>query len=82
MKAPWNIITPPGYSCLYLDPFLFQNKYFATWQGMIDTDAFNVNMDNSQIIFYPKTNNHFTIKEGTPLVKSYLIEERTGMHHI
>ena len=69
MKAPWNIITPPGYSCLYLDPFLFQNKYFATWQGMIDTDAFNVNMDNSQIIFYPKTNKNFTIKEGTPLVQ-------------
>lgn len=69
MKAPWNIITPPGYSCLYLDPFLFQNKYFATWQGMIDTDAFNVNMDNSQIIFYPKTNKDFVIKAGTPLVQ-------------
>jgi len=69
MKAPWNIITPPGYSCLYLDPFLFQNKYFATWQGMIDTDAFNVNMDNSQIIFYPRTDKDFTIKAGTPLVQ-------------
>ena len=69
MRAPWNIITPPGYSCLYLDPFLFQNTHFATWQGIIDTDTFNVNMDNSQIIFYPKTNKDFVIKEGTPLVQ-------------
>jgi len=67
MKNPWNIITPEGYSCLYLDPFLFQNKHFATWQGIIDTDSFNVNMDNSQIIFYPRTDKNFIIKEGTPL---------------
>lgn len=67
MRNPWNIITPPGYSCYYLDPFLFQNKYFATWQGIIDTDEFNVNQDNSQIIFYPRVNESFTIPKGTPL---------------
>jgi len=67
MRNPWNIITPEGYSCLYLDPFLFQNRYFATWQGIIDTDKFNVNQDNSQIIFYPRVNHSFTIKKGTPL---------------
>ena len=43
-----------GYSTYYVDPFLFQNEYFATWQGIIDTDEFNVNQDNSQIIFYLK----------------------------
>jgi|TARA_B110000483_G_C18102084_1_gene506221 hypothetical protein len=69
MRNAWNIITPEGYSCMYLDPFLFQNKYFATWQGIIDTDTFNVNQDNSQIIFYPKVNHNFTIKKGTPLVQ-------------
>ena len=66
-RNPWNIITPKGYSTYYVDPFLFQNKYFATWQGMIDTDKFNVNQDNSQIIFYPKVNHSFTIPSGTPL---------------
>ena len=34
---------------------------------MIDTDKFNVNQDNSQIIFYPKVNHSFTIPSGTPL---------------
>ena len=67
MSNPWNITTPPGYSCFYLDPFLFQNDYFATWQGIIDTDKFNVNKDNSQIIFYPKVNHSFVIKKGTPI---------------
>ncbi len=66
-RNPWNIITPKGYSTYYVDPFLFQNEYFATWQGIIDTDEFNVNQDNSQIIFYPKVNHSFTIPAGTPL---------------
>ena len=67
MRNPWNIVTPAGYSCFYLDPFLFQNKFFATWQGIIDTDKFNANMDNAQIIFYPKVDHGFTILKGTPL---------------
>lgn len=66
-RNPWNIKTPPGYSCFYLDPFLFQNKYFACWQGIIDTDTFNVGLDNAQIIFYPKVDHSFIIKKGTPL---------------
>jgi hypothetical protein len=67
MRNPWNITTPPGYSCLYLDPFLFQNKFFATWQGIIDTDKFNANYDNAQIIFYPRVGHSFVIPKGTPL---------------
>ena len=69
MRNAWNIITPKGYSCFYLDPFLFQNNHFATWQGVIDTDDFNINQDNSQIIFYPKVKHSFVIPKGTPLVQ-------------
>lgn len=67
MKNPWSITTPKGYSTFYLDPFLHQNRQFSTWQGIIDTDTFNKNMDNAQIIFYPKVNHSFTIYKGTPL---------------
>jgi|TARA_B110001454_G_C12678267_1_gene416802 hypothetical protein len=67
MKNPWNIVTPKGYSCFYLDPFLHQNKFFKTWQGIIDTDSFNKNIDNAQIIFYPVVSHSFIIKKGTPL---------------
>lgn len=67
MKNPWNIKTPKGFSCFYLDPFMHQNKYFKTWQGIIDTDTFNTNIDNAQIIFYPVVNHSFVIEKGTPL---------------
>ena len=53
-RNPWNIKTPEGYSTLYLDPFLHQNNFFSVWPGIIDTDKFNLKMDNAQIIFYPK----------------------------
>lgn len=69
MRNPWNVITPKGYSCFYLDPFLHQNKYFSTWPGIIDTDSFNINQDNAQIIFYPKVEKGFIIPKGTPLVQ-------------
>lgn len=69
MRNPWNIKTPEGYSTFYLDPFLHQNNYFSVWPGIIDTDKFNLNMDNAQIIFYPKVNHSFIIKKGTPLVQ-------------
>ena len=42
MRSAWNIITPKGYSCFYLDPFLFQNNHFATWQGVIDLSLIHI----------------------------------------
>lgn len=71
ITSNWNMITPEGYSVLFLDPFMFSNKYFACWQGVIDSDRFNINMDNAQIIFYPKVNHSFTIEAGTPLVQIF-----------
>ena len=67
LRAPWNVKTPPGYSCLYLDPFLHSNKFFSVWQGIIDTDKFRTNQDNAQMIFYPKVDHSFIIPKGTAL---------------
>lgn len=71
ISSYWNMKTPEGYSVLFLDPFLFQNKYFACWQGVIDTDGFNINLDNAQIIFYPKVDHSFVIPKGTPMVQIF-----------
>ena len=68
-KVPWAVITPPGYSCLYLDPFLHQNKYFRTWQGTMDTDMFNTLTDSTQVIMYPMHNKSFVIPKGTPVLQ-------------
>ena len=68
-KMDFLIETPKGTSCYYLDPFLFDNPYFTTWQGIIDTDRFNQITTNNQLIFYPKVNKSFIITKGTPLVQ-------------
>jgi hypothetical protein len=68
-RNPWNIQTPPGYSVLFLDPFLFTGRAFCVWQGIIDTDRFKNNQDNAQIILYPKVKESFVIKKGTPILQ-------------
>ena len=59
-----------GYSTLFLDPFLQANKFFSVWQGIIDTDTFNVNQDNAQMIFYSKVDHNFTIQKALHCVRS------------
>ena len=49
----------------YFDPFLFQNKWFPLPD--IDGDTFNKNLDNAQLILYPRQSKSFTIKKGTPI---------------
>lgn len=68
-KMDFLIKTPKGTSCYYLDPFLFDNPFFRTWQGIIDTDEFNQLTTNNMLIFYPKVDESFFIKKGTPLVQ-------------
>ena len=68
-KMDFLIETPKGTSCYYLDPFLFDNPYFSTWQGVIDTDKFNQITTNNNLIFYPKVDEPFIITKGTPLVQ-------------
>ena len=68
-KMDFLIKTPKGTSCYYLDPFLFDNPYLSTWQGIIDTDKFNQLTTNNILIFYPKVDESFIISKGTPLVQ-------------
>lgn len=68
-RVPWSVMTPPGYSCLYLDPFLHQNKYYRTWQGMMDTDMFNTGTDSTQIIMYPMCDDSFVIPKGSAVAQ-------------
>jgi hypothetical protein len=38
---PYSIITPPGYSSLFLPPLHRPNKIFTILQGLVDTDSYN-----------------------------------------
>ena len=63
-KMDFLIKTPKGTSCYYLDPFLFDNPYLSTWQGIIDTDKFNQLTTNNHLIFYPKVDESFIIPKS------------------
>ena len=51
--------------------FILTHFYFRTngsqHTGIIDGDTFNKNLDNAQLILYPRQSKSFTIKKGTPI---------------
>lgn len=64
---PWHIKTPPGYSCLFINPVHSSNKYFSILEGVVDTDKY------FNTINFPFVLNdiNFTgiIPVGTPVVQ-------------
>jgi len=69
---PWTIITPPGYSCLFLPPLNNSDDRFSIIPGIVDTDVFE-NPVNFPIIIngdkYPVLES--TVKAGTPYVQVF-----------
>ena len=68
IKNDWIIRTPPGYSCLILQPFYFFEKRYKLMSAIVDTDKYD-----TPIVFtgYPTTlpEIEITIKPGDPLVQ-------------
>lgn len=62
---PWVIKTPPGYSCLLMQPFDIENRNFTLLPGIVDTDTY----DNA-INFpgYVTADSDFKIDCGDPLM--------------
>lgn len=44
MDLPWHIKTPPGYSCLFTNPFN-RNSPFKIIDGIVDTDLYGQNVN-------------------------------------
>lgn len=63
-EVPWHIRTPPGYSCIFTDPFYNEHENFCISSGIIDTDRF---FYNGLVIIQPKKLESFIIPKGTPL---------------
>jgi len=63
-EVPWHIKTPPGYSCIFADPFYNEHENFCISSGIIDTDKF---FYNGLVIIQPKKLESFVIPKGTPL---------------
>lgn len=64
---PWHIVTPPGYSCLFLNPLNHQDTNFNFFTGIVDTDTYNDKVNFPFI--WTGGYGEFIIKKGTPLVQ-------------
>tara|TARA_R100001244_G_C5168673_1_gene131558 strand:+ start:900 stop:1658 length:759 start_codon:yes stop_codon:yes gene_type:complete len=67
---PFKIVTPPGYSCLFVPPLNNTDDRFNIISGLVDTDTFKPPVNFPIIINgdkYPELES--TIKKGTPYVQ-------------
>lgn len=63
----WTIVTPPGWSCLFVPPLNRPSEIFEVVSGIVDTDTY------TSLINFPfyatETDGTYTIEKGTPLVQ-------------
>tara|TARA_R100001224_G_scaffold68737_1_gene41628 strand:- start:63 stop:746 length:684 start_codon:yes stop_codon:yes gene_type:complete len=63
----WLVITPPGYSCLFIKPMNRLETRFDIIAGVVDTDTY-INVINFPFILN-KRDKQFLIKKGEPMVQ-------------
>jgi hypothetical protein len=64
LHQPWMIKTPPGYSCLFYQPYYFFNKKYEIFPGIVDTDKYTEAVSLIGILHADE----LTIDPGDPLV--------------
>jgi hypothetical protein len=62
----WNIITPPGWSTLFIHPVGYQNLPIRAISGVVDTDILKTPVNCP---FFVKENFEGVIEKGTPMVQ-------------
>ena len=64
---PWHIETPPGYSCLFVNPLNHSSLDLNFFSGIVDTDTYN---DKVNFPFlWTGDFGERVIKKGTPLIQ-------------
>ena len=66
IRNPWLIKTPPGYSCIFTQPFN-RNLPFKIIDGIVDTDDFNFCVNFPAFWTNPISQKETIIEKGTPL---------------
>ena len=64
LKNPWLVRTPPGYSCLFIQPAYEFNPNLRLLPGIVDTDTFDLPVEFPGWVI----NNHI-IKAGDPIMQ-------------
>ena len=63
----WLIKTPPGYSCLFIQPLNRTEERFEAISGVVDTDTF-INVINFPF-HWKKWNQQTLVKKGEPMIQ-------------
>jgi len=63
----WTIVTPPGWSCLFVPPLNRPSPVFEVLAGVVDTDSYH-SLINFPFIAHGSDGVH-VIEKGTPLVQ-------------
>ena len=66
IKHGWTVRTPPGYSCLFMQPFFFFQNQWTLFPAIVDTDKHDVPVEFPG---YLHSDNNITITQGTPLMQ-------------
>ena len=66
IKQPWIVKTPPGYSCLFIQPFYQFKHDWRLFPAIVDTDKHDVAV---HFPGYADHNNEVIIDEGEPLMQ-------------
>jgi hypothetical protein len=63
---PWIIKTPPGYSCLFVQPFYHFEKRFKLFPSIVDTDKHDMIVNLPGVLLSDK---EITLEPYTPLMQ-------------
>ncbi|MDO5658112.1 MAG: hypothetical protein Q4G36_07295 [Paracoccus sp. (in: a-proteobacteria)] len=63
----WSIVTPPGYSCLFINPLNRPNGVFEIVAGIVDTDTYPAHINFP--FFATAEDGLYVLEKGTPLAQ-------------
>lgn len=66
---PWQVVTPPGYSCLFIKPFYHFEDRFEIMPAIVNTDKFDSTVNFPALIRSENCGDGFVIEMGYPLVQ-------------
>lgn len=72
-RNPWIVKTPPGYSCLFVQPVNRFDLPFHILSGIVETDTYYREISFPSICLM-KPGMSLTLKKGTPIVQLFPIK--------
>jgi hypothetical protein len=66
INQPWIVRTPPGYSCLFVQPFYHFEDRYTLLPSIVDTDLHDLEVS---LPGYATTDKEFKLEVGQPLIQ-------------